>query len=156
MVLFPRTNLLLVRGKTRKWTTYSIKVFISKKRLIKDGHDRSDRSRRTTVAEDVKEKIIWKVLPPAVVNPKCWMFAGSQLRPSSAQPSPDDYRELGYNTQNMIRLENGTLAILRATEEHEGYYMCEANNGVGAGKSKFIHLVVHGKSYFSSCSVAFL
>ncbi|KAL0268744.1 UNVERIFIED_CONTAM: hypothetical protein PYX00_010567 [Menopon gallinae] len=62
---------------------------------------------------------------------------------------PDEYREITYNTPNMIRLENGSLAILKATEEHEGYYMCEANNGVGAGKSKFIHLVIHAPPRFA-------
>lgn len=48
----------------------------------------------------------------------------------------------------MTRLENGTLLIGKTGEEHEGYYMCEANNGIGAGKSKFVHLVVHGKMIF--------
>ena len=74
--------------------------------------------------------------------------SGTLIKSNNVQPGPDEYRELSYNTPNTIRLENGTLAILRASEDHEGYYMCEANNGVGAGISKFIHLVVHAGPRF--------
>jgi hypothetical protein len=43
-------------------------------------------------------------------------------------------------------LENGSLIISRATQEHEGYYLCQAGNGIGPGLSKVILLTVHGKS----------
>lgn len=68
------------------------------------------------------------------------------MRSSNVQPSAEEYRELGYGTSNLVRAENGSLTIVRATEDDEGYYMCAANNGVGAGKSTFIRLMVHGES----------
>ncbi|KAG7165542.1 Down syndrome cell adhesion molecule-like protein 2-like 10, partial [Homarus americanus] len=42
---------------------------------------------------------------------------------------------------------NGTLMVGAATEEAEGSYLCEANNGVGAGLSAIINLQVQGKWY---------
>ncbi|EEB19411.1 Down syndrome cell adhesion molecule precursor, putative [Pediculus humanus corporis] len=78
--------------------------------------------------------------------------AGGFPKPSitwkQALGTPEDYRELNYHTPSMTRLENGTLLIGKTGEEHEGYYMCEANNGIGAGKSKFVHLVVHAGPKF--------
>ncbi|KAK6619885.1 hypothetical protein RUM44_006285 [Polyplax serrata] len=74
---------------------------------------------------------------------------GSQVK--NGQPSPDDYRELSYNMQNII-LENGTLTIARSSEDHEGFYMCAVHNGIGAGKSKFIHLKVHAGPKFQQRS----
>lgn len=44
-------------------------------------------------------------------------------------------------------LKNGTLLIEVVKEEDEGYYMCEANNGVGASLSAVVFLTVNG-----SCS----
>jgi hypothetical protein len=46
----------------------------------------------------------------------------------------------------MHSLENGSLIIARATQEHEGYYLCQAGNGIGPGLSKVILLTVHGKT----------
>ena len=40
---------------------------------------------------------------------------------------------------------NGSLRITRAERRHEGRYVCEASNGVGAALSKVIMLQVHGK-----------
>jgi hypothetical protein len=42
-------------------------------------------------------------------------------------------------------LKNGTLLIHDVKEEDEGYYMCEANNGVGASLSAVVFLTVNGK-----------
>ena len=41
--------------------------------------------------------------------------------------------------------ENGTLSVSRAERRHEGRYLCEADNGVGAGLSKSVTLSVNGK-----------
>jgi hypothetical protein len=43
------------------------------------------------------------------------------------------------------RLKNGTLLIEGVKEEDEGYYMCEANNGVGASLSAVVFLTVNGE-----------
>jgi hypothetical protein len=41
-------------------------------------------------------------------------------------------------------LKNGTLLIEDVKEEDEGYYMCEANNGIGASLSAVVFLTVNG------------
>lgn len=40
---------------------------------------------------------------------------------------------------------NGTLLVLGAEKQHEGRYLCQATNGVGAGLSKIITLFVKGE-----------
>ena len=56
-----------------------------------------------------------------------------------------DYRELSYNDGNsgIESHINGTLIINNVTREHEGFFLCQANNGIGAGLSKLIRLTVH-------------
>jgi hypothetical protein len=48
-------------------------------------------------------------------------------------------------------LKNGTLLIHDVKEEDEGYYMCEANNGIGASLSAVVFLTVNGKCSPSFC-----
>uniref|UniRef100_A0A1A9WXF2 Down syndrome cell adhesion molecule n=1 Tax=Glossina brevipalpis TaxID=37001 RepID=A0A1A9WXF2_9MUSC len=66
-----------------------------------------------------------------------------------------DYRELSYNigignSQSVIETHsNGTLSIPKVAREHEGSYLCQANNGIGAGLSTLIKLKVHGKYSFN-------
>lgn len=48
-------------------------------------------------------------------------------------------------------LKNGTLLIHVVKEEDEGYYMCEANNGIGASLSAVVFLTVNGKCSPSVC-----
>ncbi|KAK6620098.1 hypothetical protein RUM44_006498 [Polyplax serrata] len=45
---------------------------------------------------------------------------------------------------------NGSLVIEKLSEEHEGYYLCEAFNGVGTGLSKRIYLTVNAPPQFST------
>lgn len=56
-----------------------------------------------------------------------------------------DYRELSYNdgSSGIESHNNGTLIIHNVTREHEGNFLCQANNGIGAGLSKLIRLTVH-------------
>lgn len=42
--------------------------------------------------------------------------------------------------------ENGSLIIYNTQRTDAGYYLCQANNGVGPGLSRVIKLTVHGKS----------
>lgn len=44
-------------------------------------------------------------------------------------------------------LKNGTLLIEDVQEEDEGYYMCEANNGIGASLSAVVFLTVNGECF---------
>ncbi|XP_046394996.1 Down syndrome cell adhesion molecule-like protein Dscam2 isoform X2 [Ischnura elegans] len=45
-------------------------------------------------------------------------------------------------------LANGSLLVQHAREEQEGYYLCQANNGVGTGVGKVVHLTVNSAPYF--------
>lgn len=44
-----------------------------------------------------------------------------------------------------IQLRNNSLTVDYVTDADEGYYMCTANNGIGAGLKKIIHINVNGK-----------
>lgn len=41
--------------------------------------------------------------------------------------------------------ENGSLIIYNTQRTDAGYYLCQANNGVGPGISRVIKLTVHGE-----------
>ncbi|KAG8238283.1 hypothetical protein J437_LFUL018191, partial [Ladona fulva] len=58
---------------------------------------------------------------------------------------PGNYRDLVSQELGGIRIiqSNGTLLLPRLNEDHEGYYLCEAINGIGAGLSKVIYLTVN-------------
>ncbi|XP_025073056.1 Down syndrome cell adhesion molecule-like [Pogonomyrmex barbatus] len=57
--------------------------------------------------------------------------------------TPGDYRELGYGTEGAGVARNGSLVIPRVSRDHAGFYLCQANNGIGPGLSKLIRLTVH-------------
>jgi len=59
---------------------------------------------------------------------------------------PGEYRDLSYHSQRIHSLDNGSLIISKAAQELEGYYLCQAGNGIGPGLSKVILLTVHGES----------
>lgn len=44
-----------------------------------------------------------------------------------------------------IQLRNSSLTVDFATDADEGYYMCQANNGIGPGLKKILHINVNGK-----------
>lgn len=53
-------------------------------------------------------------------------------------------------------LSNGTLVIPGVTEQAQGEYACEANNGVGSGISEVVMLTIHGESgtlWEENCSI---
>lgn len=56
-----------------------------------------------------------------------------------------EYQQIHYNSMNnaIESYRNGTLIIKNVTREHEGSYLCQATNGIGAGLSKLIRLTVH-------------
>ncbi|GLG93723.1 Tyrosine-protein phosphatase Lar, partial [Gryllus bimaculatus] len=65
---------------------------------------------------------------------------------------PGEYREIGYRSDRIRSLENGSLIIPRVAEEHEGYYLCQAMNGISAGLSKVVHLTVYAGPQFKTRS----
>ena len=56
--------------------------------------------------------------------------------------TPNDYRDIRSN--NYVRIEDGTLSIGNIQKSSEGYYLCEASNGIGAGLSAVILISVQG------------
>lgn len=48
-----------------------------------------------------------------------------------------------------IQLKNNSLVIDFATETDEGYYMCQASNGIGTGLKKIIHINVNGEYIYT-------
>lgn len=44
-----------------------------------------------------------------------------------------------------IQLRNNSLTVDFATDADEGYYMCQANNNIGPGLKKILHINVNGK-----------
>lgn len=61
------------------------------------------------------------------------------------EPS-DEYRDLSFaKSDGIITYANGTLYIQTVSQSHEGSFLCQAKNEIGAGLSKLIHLTVHGE-----------
>lgn len=56
---------------------------------------------------------------------------------------PGNYQDISY--QDFGIHPDGSLVFGRVQEDHEGFYLCEAVNGIGPGLSKVVHLMVNGK-----------
>lgn len=61
--------------------------------------------------------------------------------------SPGDYKDFKPNNPD-IKVEDGTLTINNIQKNNEGYYLCEANNGIGSGLSAVILISVQGEFIF--------
>ncbi|VEN53580.1 unnamed protein product [Callosobruchus maculatus] len=61
--------------------------------------------------------------------------------------SPGDYRDFKPNNPD-IKVEDGTLMINNIQKTNEGYYLCEANNGIGSGLSAVILISVQAPPQF--------
>lgn len=60
-----------------------------------------------------------------------------------AGDTPGDYTDLKLSNPD-ISVEDGTLSINNIQKTNEGYYLCEAVNGIGAGLSAVIFISVQG------------
>nr|CAD7393335.1 unnamed protein product [Timema cristinae] len=56
---------------------------------------------------------------------------------------PSEYQDVTVRSRGLQLFSNGTLYIRQALPEHQGQYLCEATNGVGAGLSALVTLTVH-------------
>ncbi|GAB6022583.1 Down syndrome cell adhesion molecule-like protein 1 [Chamberlinius hualienensis] len=62
---------------------------------------------------------------------------------------PQQYSEVDFRSDPHLRiLSNGTLYVQDARERDQGYYLCQASNGVGGGLSKVIFIDVQVPIYF--------
>lgn len=56
-----------------------------------------------------------------------------------------------------IQLRNNSITVDYITDADEGYYMCTANNGIGTGLKKILHINVNGECfYFINCILVFI
>ncbi|XP_049818857.1 Down syndrome cell adhesion molecule-like protein Dscam2 isoform X3 [Aethina tumida] len=62
-----------------------------------------------------------------------------------------DYEEVRDHMYTKL-LGNGTLLLQHVKEDREGYYLCQADNGIGTGIGKVIQLRVNSSPYFSAQS----
>lgn len=53
-----------------------------------------------------------------------------------------------------MKVEDGTLTIANIQKTNEGYYLCEAVNGIGSGLSAVILISVQGKLYLYLCNIS--
>ncbi|XP_059621855.1 cell adhesion molecule Dscam2 [Phlebotomus argentipes] len=61
--------------------------------------------------------------------------------------TPGDYKDLKANDN--IRVEDGTLFVNNIQKNNEGYYLCEAINGIGSGLSAVILVSVQAPPEFT-------
>ncbi|XP_045534730.1 Down syndrome cell adhesion molecule-like protein Dscam2 [Papilio machaon] len=61
--------------------------------------------------------------------------------------TPGDYKDLKPNNPN-VKVEDGTLSINNIQKTNEGYYLCEAVNGIGSGLSAVILISVQAPPQF--------
>ncbi|KAK9880038.1 hypothetical protein WA026_008552 [Henosepilachna vigintioctopunctata] len=61
--------------------------------------------------------------------------------------SPGDYKDFKPNNPD-IKVEDGTLTINNIQKNNEGYYLCEAVNGIGSGLSAVILISVQAPPQF--------
>ncbi|XP_045464515.1 Down syndrome cell adhesion molecule-like protein Dscam2 isoform X8 [Harmonia axyridis] len=59
-----------------------------------------------------------------------------------------NYEEVRDHTFTKL-LGNGTLLLQHVKEDREGYYLCQAENGIGSGIGKVIQLRVNSSPYFA-------
>ncbi|XP_050442016.1 cell adhesion molecule Dscam2 isoform X15 [Adelges cooleyi] len=64
--------------------------------------------------------------------------------------SPGDYKDIKdlKPGNDDIKVEEGTLTIHNIQKNHEGYYLCEAVNGIGSGLSAVITISVQAPPHF--------
>ncbi|XP_039300618.1 LOW QUALITY PROTEIN: Down syndrome cell adhesion molecule-like protein Dscam2, partial [Nilaparvata lugens] len=62
-----------------------------------------------------------------------------------------EYQDM-RDRQHTKLLGNGSLLLQHVKEDREGFYLCQANNGIGSGIGKVIQLKVKSSPYFSAPS----
>ncbi|CAG5100529.1 Similar to Dscam2: Down syndrome cell adhesion molecule-like protein Dscam2 (Drosophila melanogaster) [Cotesia congregata] len=79
-------------------------------------------------------------------TPRFSTKTASKLRAKSGE-----YEELRESSYTKL-LNNGTLVLQHVKEDREGYYLCQASNGIGTGIGKVVQLRVNSSPYFAAPS----
>uniref|UniRef100_T1JJC1 Down syndrome cell adhesion molecule n=1 Tax=Strigamia maritima TaxID=126957 RepID=T1JJC1_STRMM len=61
---------------------------------------------------------------------------------------PGDYRNIHHFGSHLLLSENGSLIIDKVKKKDDGYYLCQATNGIGSGLSKVVYLTINVPAYF--------
>ena len=71
-------------------------------------------------------------------------------------PGPDDYKDLDVQNDRHLRVVDGALIIKNIQKSHEGFYLCQASNGIG-GISAVARLAVQGNlNILCTCHINWL
>ncbi|XP_069701681.1 cell adhesion molecule Dscam2 isoform X1 [Periplaneta americana] len=62
-----------------------------------------------------------------------------------------EYEEIRERVYTKL-LSNGSLLLQNVKEDREGFYLCQANNGIGTGIGKVVQVKVNSSPYFSAPS----
>ncbi|RWS15708.1 Down syndrome cell adhesion molecule-like protein, partial [Dinothrombium tinctorium] len=79
-------------------------------------------------------------------QPRIWWEHAETL---TSNAGPSHYQPVISNS-HIHALENGSLIIKEISKNDEGYYLCQATNGVSSGISKVIKVTVHVPAFFKS------
>ncbi|XP_043801780.1 Down syndrome cell adhesion molecule-like protein Dscam2 isoform X30 [Apis laboriosa] len=146
------------------------KVFPNGTLIIENVERMSDQATYTCVARNAQGYSARGTLEVQVMVPPRWIleptdkaFAqGSDARveckadgfpkpqvtwKKAAGDTPGDYTDLKLSNPD-ISVEDGTLSINNIQKTNEGYYLCEAVNGIGAGLSAVIFISVQAPPHF--------
>ncbi|XP_031836493.1 Down syndrome cell adhesion molecule 2 isoform X3 [Nomia melanderi] len=70
---------------------------------------------------------------------------------ATAGSKSGEYEELRERDYTKI-LSNGSLLLQHVKEDREGFYLCQASNGIGSGIGKVVQLKVNSSPYFAAPS----
>lgn len=88
-----------------------------------------------------KPVVTWKKATGALIVKICFMFVSMGIM--LLGQTPGEYKDFKPNNPD-IKVEDGTLIINNIQKTNEGYYLCEAVNGIGSGLSAVILINVQG------------
>ena len=95
-----------------------------------------------------KPQIFWKKAPGKrlSLSLSLSLLATFTRRSFLEGSTPSDYRDIRSNSN--VRFEDGTMTIVNIQKSSEGYYLCEASNGIGNGLSAVIFVSVQAPPQF--------
>jgi Immunoglobulin domain len=100
-----------------------------------------------------KPQVTWK--KAAGMQTAHQRIIGPKSNPRFLGVVPGDYKDFKVNDPN-VKVEDGTLSITNIQKSNEGYYLCEATNGIGSGLSAVMLISVQGNFAAGKCCLVML